>query len=99
MVFDPLPSRAVTLFGRPVDSSVDFGLLKPDYTELRDNPDPAALSAAGYDYIYLTGGYWWAHRRLLDVPCALTLDEEIDIYQATGETGDFRRLVDLSACR
>jgi hypothetical protein len=98
MIFDPLDDRAVTVFGRPTDSALTWYSAKPEYTALADAPDPYQVRAAGFEYMYYNGSYWLKHARLLDAPCVQVLDQFTDIHQATGEAGDFRRLVDITAC-
>jgi hypothetical protein len=97
-VFDPVSDRAVTVFGRPTDSALTWYEARPEFVALSDSPDPYQIHAAGYDYMYYNASYWLAHTSLLDSPCALVLDQFSDIHQATGEQGDFRRLVDIRAC-
>ena len=98
MVFDPTPSRAVTVFGRPTDSGFSWYSEKPEYTALVDSPDPYRIHQAGYDYMYYDLYYWQANKDLLDVPCVVQYDQVTDIHSATGESGNFRRLVDITAC-
>jgi hypothetical protein len=99
MVFDIDPYRAVSLFGRCIDSSLTLYVLDPAFVELAEDPDPYRLQDAGYDYLYLDRGYGWSHRDVLNQACVQTLDQVEDIHQATGEVGDFRRLLDIRQCR
>ena len=98
MVFDPQPSRAVTVFGRAVEAQVDLSGPTEEYVRLAENPVPARLRAAGFDYLYADRGYWQRHQEALSADCVRPVDEVVDILSATGEVGDFRRLVDLRGC-
>lgn len=97
MVFDSYPNRAVTVFARPADSAFTWYAEKPAWKALRKNPDPAALLSAGYRYVYLDAAYWKEisplERQKLQDACIRQLDEFSDAQ------GDFRRLLDLQACR
>ncbi|MEW6568694.1 MAG: hypothetical protein AB1449_11130 [Chloroflexota bacterium] len=99
MVFDPNPARSVTIFGRPLDSSLDFGTRTQEYLELVDNPDPYRLQAAGYAYLYFDLRYWREHQGVLGAPCVRVIDRVDDMLGNTGEVGDFRSLADIRACR
>ena len=57
-VFDPNPYRAPVVLGRPNMSSIDYFIRTDEWLELRGNPDPRVLRAAGYSYIYLDEPYW-----------------------------------------
>ncbi len=98
MVFDPVPRRGATIFGRIVDSQVDFAEVTEAFAALADDPAPARLHAAGFDFLYADREYWQRHQDVLSPECVQLVDEVVDIYSATGETGDFRRLVDLRSC-
>jgi hypothetical protein len=97
LVFDPEPSRATTIFGRFTDAAYTWFSFKPEWNQLHDEPDPRALQAAGFDYLYFDQAYWdeigplWQQR--LQDPCVRLVD------QAENSVGEFRRLYDLSACR
>jgi hypothetical protein len=53
MVFDLIPSRAATVFARPLASNNTWYETTADYSRLASSLDPYALHAAGYDYLYL----------------------------------------------
>src|SRR5215211_2493761 len=57
-VFDPVSSRSLTLFGRQANAVLHWGVDKPEYLALLENPDPYRLHAAGYSYIYADKEYW-----------------------------------------
>ncbi len=97
-VLDSLPERAVTLFGRAVRSS--SGLYDPlaSWQSVIADPDPAAISAAGYDYVYFDRPWWdgltSAQRAAYQQPCVEILDKrQQDNHQ------NFRILFDVSACQ
>ena len=99
-VFDVLPERSVTLFGRSVYASTDVYLdtqtVLPEWANLRI--DPQALLQAGYTYVYVDEK-WWGDlppetRAALEEPCV----DEVDIIEF-GAEGGVRRLLDLRACR
>ena len=58
MVFDSIPSRSVTVFGRAVNAGATWYDLNPEWRLLVANPDPYQLKKAGYDYAYIDEEYW-----------------------------------------
>ncbi len=96
LVLDANIPRAITLFARTGNSSVDFYEPKREWEELVYDPDPALMAQAGYDYLYYDREYWKSltpdEQELLSSPCVITLDEENEW------TGDFRILADISGC-
>ena len=96
LVFDPTPYRAPAVFGRHTDSGFTWYQSKPEWEALYQNPEPARLRAAGFDYLYLDDRYWnEIDPRLqpaLTGGCARIV-EEFDDRQ-----GGFRRLLDLRDC-
>jgi hypothetical protein len=97
LVFDPQPSRATTVLGRPTDSSYTWYRTKPEWETLRAAPDPFQLRAAGYRYIYLDNRYWDGIpveiQQALSGACVKMTSE------ANDDQGNFRRLLDISACQ
>ena len=98
MVFDARTQRSATIFARGNDSAETLYREKPEYIALVDSPDLTKIHAAGYDYIYYANFYWDDHKSQLDAPCAKLVEQMDDIHSATGAAGNFRRLVDISAC-
>lgn len=96
VVFDPMPSRAPTLLGRPTDSSVTWYETKPEWRALHAAPDPVKLHAYGFDYAYYDNRYQDElapeNQKLLEAACVRVVQEYTDWKR------DFRRLVDLRAC-
>jgi hypothetical protein len=98
MVFDPLPRRSATLFGRAVDSQADLSQVTEEYARLIEAPDPERLLAAGFDFLYADLGYWQGHEGLLAADCVRIVDEVTETASRTGLVLDGRRLADLRAC-
>ena len=96
LVFDPEPSRSATIFGRPSNAAYTWYAYKPEWEQLRSAPEPGALRAAGYSYVYLDNLYWdgiGAHfQESLQAACVKTLSELKDDY-------GFRRLLDIRSCQ
>ncbi len=101
LVFDPWPARAVTVFGRPTDSHLTWYEPKPEWLALA--PDPHAIHSAGFDYVYFGIAYWETlapeARQAFEDPCVRVVDEVHGVRSAIDLRDDFRRLVDISACR
>ena len=96
-ILDPNIPRAITIFARTGNSSVDFYEPTKEWEKLIYDPDPAAMAQAGYDYLYYDREYWKTltpkEQKLLTSSCVTTINEE------TEWTGDFRILVDLKTCQ
>ncbi|MEL7646326.1 MAG: hypothetical protein AAGU04_08700, partial [Anaerolineaceae bacterium] len=97
MVFDLIPSRAATVFARPLQSNQSWYAELPEYQALASSMEPRAIRAAGYDYLYLGSGEWDdfspAVQAALSAPCVSLVDE------VKGENGAFRQLLDIQACQ
>ncbi|MBN2119194.1 MAG: hypothetical protein JW730_21670 [Anaerolineales bacterium] len=101
-ILDPSPSRAQTVFGRQSQASAgtDWAVFTPEYRALVQNPDPYRLNAAGYGYVYADKEYWKLHASQLERPCVQVVKTIEGVKQAHGGFApDFRRLVDISACK
>lgn len=99
-VFDPIASRAPTLFGRQINAIVHWGIHKPDFSALVDDPDPYRLRAAGYHYLYAEKDYWKEHAAQLEQPCVTVLNTVDGAKLSHGVLiPDFRQLADLSECQ
>jgi hypothetical protein len=99
-VFDPVASRAPTLFARQANSILHWGVYQPEYLALWENPDPYQLNAAGYDYVYADKEFWKVYAAQLDQPCVKVLKTVEGSKLSHGELiPDFRRLVDISECK
>lgn len=96
MVFDPLPYRAVTVFGRAVQGGLTWYEMTPDWTALYNHPDPASIHAAGYDYVYVDEKYWNSTtipvQSLMKQKCVRPV-ESLKLWP-----GIIRKLFDVSGC-
>jgi hypothetical protein len=96
-VLDRIPYRAVTLFGRPTRSYLDFYHALPEWKALVAQPEPASIARSGYDFVYIDDDWWWEMpQELRDTftnPCVKLAVEQ----QPADE--DFRMLLDLRECR
>lgn len=98
LIFDPTPSRAVTIFARPTRSHNTWYEPKPEWEALVENPDPVALRAYGFDYMYFDYA-WWSmlptdKQNMLIQPCVQLVKQ----YDWENGVYDFRRLLDIRAC-
>ncbi len=102
MVFDSDSRRVVTVFGRG-SKSMKSWVLTPEWNQLMSNPDPYLLKAAGFDYIYLGVEYWEdispEIQKKYEDACVKLVDEVQGIRSPQDYRKDFRRLLDISACR
>lgn len=98
MVFDPVPSRAVTVLGRAVPSQADLSGPTDGFRRLAEAPTPARLRQAGFDFVYADRAYWERHREALSAECVRIMGEVVDIGTQTGEIKDYRRLADIRGC-
>jgi hypothetical protein len=99
-VFDPDPSRSLTIFGRQANSTINWGVTTPEYTALIENPDPYLLNAAGYRYVYADKEYWKLYPAQLEQPCVNVLKTVEGAKLSHGELiPDFRQLADISECK
>lgn len=58
LVYDALPERAVTIFGRATKSSISWFTDSSDWLALKQDPTPSKLSEAGFDYAYFDLQCW-----------------------------------------
>ena len=103
LVFDPLVFRAPTVFGRPTRSSPTWYTRSEEWEKLRDAADPYKLRGAGFAYMYFDSDYWEQLSRVqqtaLESPCVKQLWQVDGIHSEADYTKDFRRLLDVRACR
>ncbi|HEY5903126.1 MAG TPA: hypothetical protein VIU39_11270, partial [Anaerolineales bacterium] len=103
MVFDKSPIRSVIVFGRPVDSSLNWFAYKPEWASLAADPDPLAVRAAGYDFAYFEMRDWEdmtpALHSAWQAGCVKTVQRVDGVRGATDFRKDYRLLLDISACR
>jgi hypothetical protein len=99
-VFDPNPSRALTIFGRQANSTINWGVTTPEYEGFIQNPDPYQLNAAGYRYVYADKEYWKLYSAHLEQACVDVLKTVEGAKLSHGEmVPDFRQLADISKCK
>lgn len=96
-ILDANIPRALTLFARTGNSSIDFYETDENWKVLVFDPDPVKMAKAGYDYLYYDQAYWKSltsiEQERLSADCVVMINEE------TEWTGDFRILADISACQ
>jgi hypothetical protein len=98
-VFDPIASRAPTLFGRQSNALIHWGVHQPEFMALTENPDPHQLNAAGYRYVYADKEYWKLYADQLEQPCVEIVKTVEGARLSRGEyIPDFRQLADVSGC-
>jgi hypothetical protein len=99
-VFDPGPSRALTLFGRQTNATINWGVNTPEFDMLISNPDPYQLNTKGYRYVYTDKEYWKLYAAQLEQPCVNILKTVDGVKLSHGVlVPDFRRLADISQCK
>jgi len=102
-VFDLLPHRAVTVFGRFSDSQETLYIAYPEWVALGVDPDPYKIHAAGYDYAYFGAEEWdtWSEKThtLFQADCVQVMEDVKGIRAADDYRKDFRRLLNISACQ
>lgn len=103
LIFDPIPPRATTVFGRFTDAHLTWHEPKPEWKELVAAPDPYQLNAAGFDYVYYDISFWEnlspEYQALLGSPCVVQV-EQVDGYRSENDLrADFRRLLDIRNCK
>jgi hypothetical protein len=97
MVFDPTYPRSATIFGRPIRSSITMGETLPEWKALDENPEPHALKAAGYDYLYVDLKYYTKYSAVILNDCVKQVDQLED--KNDGKVVDARYLFNLTDCR
>lgn len=97
LIFDRMPSRAPTVFGRFTYTGNSWYIFKPEWKELVADPDPYKLREAGFTHAYLDKKLWEGmnpHTRLIwEKSCVSEVDRISD------RTGDFRWLVEIKGCQ
>ena len=102
LVFDTLPARAVTIFGRFTDSNETWYVPKQSWIALAQNPFPRALRAAGFDYFYFSLENWETFspevQTALADSCVHIVAEAEGPRSETDVRKAWRRLVDIRGC-
>ncbi len=97
MVFDAVPSRAVTVFGRAVNAGMTWYEFKPEWKELVSTPDPHAVQKAGYRYVYMDEEFWAKDQGAIQTYYSDSCVKPMEFIKAW--PGLQRRLFDISKCK
>lgn len=101
LIFDTLPARAVTIFGRFTDSNETWYVPKQSWIALAQNPLPRDLRAAGFDYFYYSLINWESFspqvQSALEDSC-VKLVVQTDGIRSDTLRPSWVRLVDLRGC-
>jgi hypothetical protein len=102
LVFDTLPARAVTVFGRFTDSNETWYVPKQSWIALAQNPFPRDLRAAGFDYFYYSLINWESFspevRSALEDSCVKLVVQADGTRSDTDFRKSWLRLVDIRGC-
>jgi hypothetical protein len=102
LVFDTLPARAVTIFGRFTDSNETWYVPKESWIRLAQDPFPRDLRAAGFDYFYYSLINWEGFspevQSALKEPCVRLVVQVDGVRSATDSRKSWLRLVDIRDC-
>ena len=97
MVFDPDPSRGVTLFGKYTNSSTDWYDSSNFWKKISGNPELSTILDAGYGYVYMdqssVNGYGSPFIEELSSPCVKQLEYLNDYRWGS------RYLYDIRSCK
>jgi hypothetical protein len=97
-ILDRIPERSVTIFGRISRAYSGIYDPLPEWQALIADPDPARVSAAGYDYIYMDNKWWegltTSQQAYFLLPCVDIMDR-----RSQDNNQDYRLLMDVSACK
>lgn len=96
LIFDVIPERAVTIFGRATKSSVSWFEDSPEWEVLKLDPSPQRLKQAGYDYAYLDLQDW---EGLSAGTQAMYKGECVKLMEKLLVEDRGRRLYDISGCQ
>jgi hypothetical protein len=102
LIFDTLPARAVTIFGRFTNSNETWYVPKESWILLAQNPFPRDLRAAGFDYFYYSLINWESFPpevlSALDDPCVRLVVQVDGVRSDTDSRKSWLRLVDIRRC-
>jgi hypothetical protein len=97
-VLDRVPERSVAIFGRISRAHSGIYDPLPEWEALIADPDPAQISASGYDYVYMDRAWWDSlppvKQKNFMQPCVDIVDE-----RKQNDGTDYRLLVYVSNCR
>jgi hypothetical protein len=102
-IFDPVVSRAPTVFGRFTNTSPSWYTRFAAWDALAAAPDPFKIRAAGFDYAYFDSDYWeglsTVQQSAFGALCVHQIAEVDGIHSEKDYTKDFRRLLDVRDCK
>jgi hypothetical protein len=101
-IFDPVVFRSPTIFGRFTHSSPTWYTRLQSWEDLRADPTPTRLRAAGFQYAYFDRDYWDGLGTIVQADfsaaCVKQVAQVDGIHGENDYTRDFRRLLDIRAC-
>lgn len=97
VIFDPIPSRAPTVFGRFTKAGKTWYSFYDAWKEMYENPDPFVLHSQGFTHVYFDSNYWEKldiniKDKWMTTSCVSSIDYLVD------KRGDFRWLVGIGEC-
>jgi len=97
-VLDRIPERSVTVFGRISRAHSGIYDPLPTWEALIADPDPAQITASGYDYVYMDR-IWWdsltsTKQEIFLQPCVDIVDE-----RKQNQGANYRLLVNVRNCK
>jgi len=96
-VLDPIPFRAVTVFGRESEAHLSIYDELPEWKELTLAPRVDLVKAAGFQYVYMDAAWWNSLPNDIQKTYSQTCVREVERrVQPNGK--DFRVLYDVSGC-
>jgi hypothetical protein len=102
LVFGSDPIAGVTVLGRYSNSSLSWGQSRPEWDRLVVAPDPYALRAAGFSYVYYDIAYWEQlpelYQEALVSSCVKQVDRVDGFRSEKDYRKDFRILLDITSC-
>jgi hypothetical protein len=98
-IFDPTyPFRPTTLFARSTGPAYQDAYIKlPEFITLLKNPLPEKLAEAGYTHVYLDKQFW--EMASSEIHQAFQTDCVKELFFQRFGIDDFRRFLDIKACR
>jgi hypothetical protein len=97
-ILDPIPFRAVTVFGRESEAHLTIYDELPEWKALTLAPRVDLVNAAGYQYVYMDAAWWGSLPKDIQETYSQACVREVERrVQPNGK--DFRVLYDVSGCR
>jgi hypothetical protein len=99
LIFDPIPIRASTLFGRYTKAGLTWYKSTPEFETLLSDPDVLNLVKAGFSYVYFDQAYWNGlspeQKVAFQQPCSLLIDE---VFEPDNREV-WRKIFNISSCQ